>query len=134
MSRSDNLTNRPISVKKHLLSRNRRLRCANAFAAVFNYRHQARGNYIQVYAKPNGLSFSRLGLIVSKKVERSAVKRNRIKRVFRETFRTFQGCGNTVQMDWVMRLQLPITADISKQFNAEIRLLMHQLLKKCHDS
>ncbi|MCB1948497.1 MAG: ribonuclease P protein component [Burkholderiales bacterium] len=119
--------------KKYSLPRNRRLHHAKAFSAVFRYRHQVRGNYVQVYAKPNGLSFSRLGLIVSKKVERSAVKRNRIKRILRETFRTFQSCDNAVQMDWVMRQQLPISAEISRQLIAEIRLLMQQL-QKCHDS
>ncbi|WP_256250708.1 ribonuclease P protein component [Nitrosomonas sp. Nm51] len=124
--------NQTVSLKNYSLPRNRRLRHANAFAAVFRYKHQSRGIYIQVYAKPNGLSFSRLGLIVPKKVERSAVKRNRIKRLLRETFRTFQ-YGNAAQMDWVMRLQLPITAEVSKRLTAEIRLLMHQL-QKCHDS
>ena len=36
---------------------------------------------------PNGLGYPRIGYIVSKKVSSKAVKRNRIKRIFREYFR-----------------------------------------------
>ncbi len=87
---------------------------------------------MQIYAMPNGLSFSRLGLIVPKKIERGAVKRNRIKRQLRETFRTFQN-DNLVQMDWIMRMRRPVTANISRaQFVTEIRLLMYRL-QQCHD-
>jgi len=108
---------------------------AKTFDAVFRFKRQARGNFVQIYAMPNGLPFSRLGLIVPKKIERGAVKRNRIKRQLREMFRTFQsGTDNTtVQMDWIMRIRRPVTTDISRaQFTAEVRLLMHRL-QLCHD-
>ena len=38
-------------------------------------------------AVPNGLPHSRLGLSVGKRIWKSAVRRNRIRRVFREAFR-----------------------------------------------
>lgn len=87
---------------------------------------------MQIYARPNNLPNSRLGLVVSKKVERSAVKRNRIKRLFRETFRTSQTDNDWVAMDWIMRLKRPVAKKDSVQFVAEIRLLMNQL-QQCHD-
>ncbi len=107
---------------------------AKTFDAVFRFKRQVRGNFVQIYAMPNDLPFSRLGLIVPKKVERDAVKRNWIKRQLRETFRTFQSdCDNVVQMDGIMRIRRPVTTDISRtQFIAEIRLLMHRL-QLCHD-
>jgi len=70
--------------------------------------------------------------VVSKKVERGAVKRNRIKRLFRETFRTSQQNIGVAGMDWVMRLRRPISKTESVQFVAEIRLLMRQL-QQCQD-
>ncbi len=106
---------------------------AKDFDAIFRFKHQARGNFVQIYARPNGLSFSRLGLIVPKKVECGAVKRNRIKRQLRETFRTSQRQrDDIVHMDWIMRIRRPIAPNISTQFTAEIKLLMHQL-QQCHD-
>jgi ribonuclease P protein component len=43
------------------------------------------GNGYRVYFRPNGLSFSRLGIVVGRM--RSAVRRNREKRICREFFR-----------------------------------------------
>ncbi|MCB1984374.1 MAG: ribonuclease P protein component [Burkholderiales bacterium] len=121
-----------MSVKTFSLPRSHRLQNAEAFTSVFHYQHQLRGDFVQIYARPNGQPFSRLGLVVSRKVERSAVRRNRVKRLLRETFRTFQINCNTVKMDWVMRLRRPITSDISTEFVAEVRILMRQL-QQCHD-
>jgi ribonuclease P protein component len=115
------------------LSRNRRLPNAEAFAAVFRFQHQASSLHLQIYAKPNELSCSRIGLIVSKKVERRAVKRNKIKRLLRETFRTFRKQNGAACMDWVMRLKRPVSRIETAQFVAEIKLLMYELQQQCHD-
>ncbi len=45
------------------------------------------GRYIRLHACRNPLSHPRLGLIVSKKVSKRAVERNRIKRQVRASFR-----------------------------------------------
>lgn len=56
--------------------------------------------FFVLLARPNGLSFPRLGLAVSKKNIKTAVQRNRIKRLIRETFRqrktTLGGCDYVV--------------------------------------
>jgi ribonuclease P protein component len=105
---------------------------AEAFTAVFRFQHQASSLHLQIYAKPNELSYSRVGLIVSKRIERRAVKRNRIKRLLRETFRTFQKQSGVAGMDWVMRLKRPVSRIETAQFVAEIKLLMYEL-QQCHD-
>jgi ribonuclease P protein component len=43
--------------------------------------------HFSVFVRMNALAQSRIGIIVSKKVARRAVDRNRIKRLVRETFR-----------------------------------------------
>lgn len=56
------------------------------FNKTFEFGKKGVSNALVVFARPNGLTFSRLGLAVSKK-NGNAVKRNRIRRMIREAFR-----------------------------------------------
>ncbi len=56
------------------------------FQRVYRLAGRARGKHLQVLAVPNRLPHARLGLSVSKK-NGKAVRRNRIKRMIRESFR-----------------------------------------------
>ena len=67
-----------------------RLTGRNAFAGVFAQPVKSGDRYFTVLARANALSHPRLGLAISRKVARSAVVRNRIKRVVRESFRRHQ--------------------------------------------
>ena len=57
------------------------------FARVYREGSRARGSFMTVALRPNGLGRTRFGLSVGKRCWRSAVKRNRVRRVFREAFR-----------------------------------------------
>jgi ribonuclease P protein component len=63
-----------------------RLSGARNFERVFEARCSASDGHLVVYAVQNGLSFCRIGLSVSRKFG-PAVRRNRIKRLIRESFR-----------------------------------------------
>ena len=60
-----------------------------AFAAVFEAKTRDTRGPLVVYARPNDLGHPRLGLSVSRAVG-TAPKRNRIKRLLRESFRLMQ--------------------------------------------
>ncbi len=58
------------------------------FSRVFKKNTSCRDQYFRIMAQTgNGLGFARLGQVVSRKVDKRAVRRNRIKRVVRESFR-----------------------------------------------
>jgi len=46
------------------------------------------GSWFTVFAIPNGLPHHRLGLVVAKRLTRTSVSRNAVKRMVREMFRT----------------------------------------------
>jgi ribonuclease P protein component len=67
----------------------RRLRIVreNDFKKAFAEGGRARGGALVVVVRENGLPETRLGLSVGKSIWKSAVRRNRVRRVFREAFR-----------------------------------------------
>jgi len=57
------------------------------FKRVYSRGSRARGGSMTIALHPNGLELTRLGLSVGKVCWKSAVRRNRVRRVFREAFR-----------------------------------------------
>mgnify|MGYP002266967300 CR=1 FL=1 len=72
------------------LTRNLRVFKPFDYKAIFNHGKITIGRYWQVIARKINVPTPRLGLVISKKVHRLAVDRNRVKRIARETFRTHQ--------------------------------------------
>ena len=70
--------------------RARRLTQSSGFKQVFKTDIRSIDSRFLVLARFNNLDYPRLGLAVSKRNTNSAVKRNRIKRLVRESFRAHQ--------------------------------------------
>lgn len=60
------------------------------FARAYEQGVRVRGAVLSLVMVANGLERSRLGLSIGKSIWKSAVKRNRVRRVFRESFRLTQ--------------------------------------------
>jgi ribonuclease P protein component len=76
-------------VSEQRFPKSRRLLKTAEFDRVFHGRRSQGDGVLLVYACENGLAYSRLGLVVSRKVG-SAVERARWKRCLREAFRLAQ--------------------------------------------
>ena len=68
----------------------KKMRKTDEFSSVFRFRCVRNLAGIDFLAAPNGLDYSRLGMIVPKKILATAVARNRVKRLIRESFRLNQ--------------------------------------------
>lgn len=73
--------------KSHPFEGSARLRQASDFSKVFSNPIVSSDSYFRVLARHSERGCSRLGLAVSRKVDKRAVGRNRIKRIVRESFR-----------------------------------------------
>ncbi len=82
----------------------RRLLKATEFQAVFDGALFKVGHpHFLVLANRNTLGHPRLGLVIGKKNIRRAVKRNRVKRVVRETFRASQTTLDSLDIIFLAR-------------------------------
>jgi ribonuclease P protein component len=75
-------------VAEHAFSKSLRLLQSSDFKTVFDHApFRASHQYFLILARPNNLDCPRLGLVIAKKHIRLAVRRNRLKRLIRESFR-----------------------------------------------
>lgn len=95
-------------------TRRARLSKKAEFQNVFDRPIKSVDSYFAVLAKPNPLGYPRLGLAISRKTAKSAVARNRIKRLVRESFRCHQRAFGSVDIVVIGR------GDLSRQDNAVI--------------
>ena len=70
--------------------RSLKLLTADHYKHVFSKSQRFGNKSFTVLARENSLGYPRLGLAISKKSAKRAVDRNRIKRIFRESFRLHQ--------------------------------------------
>ena len=115
-------------------SRQRRLLCAGDYRSVFaRADFKVSDQHLLILARSSSYCQSRLGLIVAKKHIKRAVDRNRVKRVFRESFRT-QEQPFAMAMDIIILTRRGLNNSDSAALHKLIRKQWHRLAKKLHQS
>lgn len=113
-----------------MLPKEYRLKKRSAFAATYRTGQTLHKNGVTLFIgkqKDENL-FSKVGFVVSKKVHKRAVKRNRIKRLMRESYR-LQIKEGLVKNKYLSLIFVGSSKLIDKNFN-EINLIMRELVAK----
>jgi ribonuclease P protein component len=114
-------------VATYAFPKSHRIRSRSEFSAVFQDRVKAARGPLIAYARPNNLPHARLGISISRSVG-TAPRRNRIKRLIRESFRLHQhDWPNGYDMVIVVRPHEPLIL-------AEYQKLLTALMLKLHST
>ncbi|MEE9327632.1 MAG: ribonuclease P protein component [Cocleimonas sp.] len=105
-----------------------RLLLAADYQFVFNKAERFGNTSFTVLARKNNLDHARLGLAISKKCAKKAVDRNRIKRLFRESFRLNQ--YNLPNIDIIAMCKPNAIMLSNKEMHAQIETQWYFMRKK----
>lgn len=114
---------------KKKLNRELKLLKTDEFSSVFNFKKRYHTPLFVLHFKNNTKQRARIGLVVPKRIEKSAVQRNYMRRVFRELFRT-NSIGAELGYDLVIRVQ----KSFSKNDFKRVEQLFNQLLLKLQNN
>jgi ribonuclease P protein component len=105
------------------------LTCQTQFQRVFKRAQRSSDGCFTVLAAPNGTEHARLGLAISKKAARSAVVRNRVKRIARESFRHHQAALGG--LDVVVLARAGIAVKSRRELHASLTRHWARLIQRC---
>jgi len=119
-------------VKSYSFPRELRLLTPSQFSRIFDHPVKAVSDHFTLLAKFNDTEHPRLGLTIAKKKEKTAVGRNRIKRVIRESFRLNQ--HNMPNIDIVVIARDKIGEAENKQLHKQLKKLWKKISLRCEQS
>lgn len=113
-------------------SRQQRLLKPSEFKRVFTRPAKAGDKHLTLLGRKNELGHARLGLAIAKRNIKTAVARNRIKRMVRESFR--QVHARLGALDIVVLAKPPAAQASKKELFKALDHLWQDLENKCKDS
>jgi len=109
-----------------------RLRSKLQFDAMYASGKRIDDRFFGLRVKPNGLGFPRIGLAVAVKTAGNAVKRNRLRRLVRETFRLAQ--HELPSVDIVVAAKFPAAEAPATTLRASLATLWQRVSSTCASS
>ena len=116
---------------KACLPKHAKLLKAAEYNHVFDKPVRSSDRYFTVLARPNKLYLSRLGMAFSKKRVKLAVDRNYLKRITRESFRSFNSVPDQSNVDYVVLAGPKCTKASNQQLFHSLEQHWQQLIRKC---
>lgn len=107
------------------LSRRHRFAERGSFGPVLRGSRKVRGDLAVVHAAPATGGAARLGIALTRRLVPSALERNRVKRIVRETFR--RHAVKRGGLDCVVSLREKFDASRAAQLRDEVRMLFDRL-------
>lgn len=104
-----------------------RIRKTDEFSSVFAFRKALRGKHFEMRHRPNAVATPRLGVIIAKKFVRSAVYRNLIRRIVRESFRLSR--TKLLHHDIVVRVSVRMDIPDRQALRKEVEEMLARLAK-----
>jgi len=119
-------------VDNFTFTRELRLVTPSHFSRIFDRPVKAVSDHFTLLAKYNDLTHPRVGLVVAKKKEKTAVGRNRIKRITRESFRLNQHALPNI--DIVVIARDGIGKVDNEKLNKQLNKLWKKIALRCEQS
>ncbi|MDH5178261.1 MAG: ribonuclease P protein component [Gammaproteobacteria bacterium] len=113
-------------------ARHQRLTRPSDFKQVFAHPCKSGNQHLTLLCRTNDKDYARLGLAIAKRYIRTAVARNRIKRIVRESFRQRQ--TTLAGLDIVVLAKTSAAALTKQELFLVLERLWQGLEKKCKDS
>lgn len=114
-------------------TRQKRLLNAEDFQRVFdNTQIKVSTHELLILGMPNNLGHSRIGFIIAKKNIRTAVHRNRIKRLIREHFRVHS--NEIIATDLIIMARKGFDKRNNSEINIAFCFLWDKLVSRCRSS
>jgi ribonuclease P protein component len=117
--------------RAHGLPRRMRLARKRDFERAYAEGARARGAILAVVVRANGLGFPRFGLSIGRAIWKSAVRRNRVRRVFREAFRLSR--AELPDVDIVLMAARPGLEPVLAETQAELVRLVAQAARRLRE-
>ena len=111
---------------------NLRLRSKLQFDAVYAGGRRVDDRFFALRVKPNGLAHPRVGLAVAVKTAGNAVKRNRLRRLVKESFRRAQ--LELPAVDVVVAAKFPAAGAPATDLRASLATLWKRVASSCASS